>query len=82
MSMLQENGTGSRIAWQGDVTNARDRTGTYRVILTGNEHRRPVAVEKRLINAMGDESWSPVGGCSRAVTAAMALALAEKGGAS
>ena len=77
MATVHTNGNGSRIAWQGDVANARDRTGTYRVILTGNGHRRPVAVEKRLINAMGDESWIPVGGCSRAVTAAMALALLE-----
>lgn len=76
MSMLQTNGNGSRIAWQGDVVNERDRTGTYRVILTGYGHRRPYAVEKRLINALGGESWIPVGGCPGAVVAAMAGVLA------
>ena len=77
MSMLHTNGNGSRIAWQGDVANHRDRTGTYRVILTGNGRRRPVVVEKRLVNALGAESWIRVGGCSRAVVAAMAGVLAD-----
>ena len=80
---------GSRIVWEGAVKNGHGEPARYRVFWHGSrilaaavsgkrlKLRQMFTVEKRLVDASGKPSWIATGSSPSAVTAAMALELAQ-----